>query len=279
MSGWLTVDLTLPAGATEMALDVLSGALFEAGASGIETRDATKPVVLSAAFAPDTDRSALPGLIEGALEEAGLEDVGIQIKDVEPVDWSTHWRRHFKAMPFGPLWVVPSWLEAPAGARHVLRLDPGMAFGTGSHETTALCLERIAELSPVAAILDVGTGTGILAMGALLLGAKRAVGTDNDPEAITVARENAIQNGLMLELFDHTPDEKFPLVVANILAQPLIDMAPELAKAVAPGGKLILSGLLVSQAEPVAEAYEEEGLIGRVITTRGEWARVDLSRA
>jgi ribosomal protein L11 methyltransferase len=179
------------------------------------------------------------------------------------------------------LHVVPSWLEPPDGAVHVLRMDPGMAFGTGSHETTALCLERIAELSPVRSILDVGTGTGILAMGALLLGAERAVGTDNDPEALGVARENAEKNSLekRLELRDVSPDrlgERFELVVANILSDPLIEMAPRLVKALAPGGRLVLSGILGTQAEGVARAYEAQGLKDRTITPRGEWVRIDL---
>ncbi len=279
MSEWLSVELTLPPTADEMAIDVLSGALFEVGCAGIETRDTTRPVVLIAAFGPDTPREEVPELVEGALAEAGLEAVGVRIADVEPIDWSTHWRRHFQAMAFGKLWVVPTWLEVPAGAEHVLRMDPGMAFGTGSHETTALCMERISELSPVPSILDVGTGTGILAMAALRLGAQRAVGTDNDPGALEVARENAQLNGLTLELSGAEPDalgETFPLVVANILAQPLIGMAPRLVAAVAPGGKLALSGLLVTQADEVAKAYEAQGLTGRVVTARGEWARVDL---
>jgi ribosomal protein L11 methyltransferase len=300
MSDWLSVELTLPPDVDEVTIDVLSGALFEVGSAGIETRDGTKPipfevsaagdatrdgsqpVVLIAAFGPDVPRDEVPARVEQALEEVQLSDVAVRISAVEPVDWSTHWRRHFRAMEFGPLWVVPTWLEVPSGARHVLRMDPGMAFGTGSHETTALCLERIAELSPVSAVLDVGTGTGILALAALRLGAGRAVGTDNDPDALGVARENAALNDLTLELTGAPPDavgETFPLVVANILAQPLIEMAPALAAAVAPGGALVLSGLLVTQAEGVARAYEAAGLTGRTITTRGEWARVDLVRA
>jgi ribosomal protein L11 methyltransferase len=127
----------------------------------------------------------------------------------------------------------------------------------------------------------VGTGTGILAFGALLLGAERAVGTDNDPEALRVADENAALNGLAdrLVLTDAEPDgigEQFPLVVANILSEPLIAMAPKLASRVAPGGTLVLSGVLGVQAEDVARAYEAAGLVGRVITPRNEWVRIEL---
>jgi ribosomal protein L11 methyltransferase len=280
-SGWVAVDLTLPGDADEALIDVLSGALFELGAGGIETKDGDRPIHLVASFGPDVDADALPEAIGELFEAHGLAAPPLTIAAVPVVDWETQWREHFKPMAFGPLWVVPTWLEPPAEARHVIRLDPGMAFGTGAHETTALCLERIAELSPVSAVLDVGTGTGILAFGALLLGAERAVGTDNDPEALRVADENAALNGLAdrLVLTDAEPDgigEQFPLVVANILSEPLIAMAPKLASRVAPGGTLVLSGVLGVQAEDVARAYEAAGLVGRVITPRNEWVRIEL---
>lgn len=281
VSEWIAVEITLPPSADETMLELLSSALFEIGSAGIETRDAKSPIVMVASFPPETIVEDLPPLVHSALEAAHAEAATITINAIAPVDWANHWKQHFKPLAFGALHVVPSWLTPPEGAQRVLWMDPGMAFGTGSHETTALCLERIAELSPVRSILDVGTGTGILAMGALLLGATRAVGTDNDPEALLVARENAEKNGLekRLELSPAAPDrlgERFDLVVANILSEPLIDMAARLRSAVAPGGRLILSGILATQAEGVAQAYEAVGLRDRVITTRGEWVRIDL---
>lgn len=281
MGPWHSALVTLPRGVDDVTLDVLSSALFDAGSSGIETKDQQQPIVLIAAFSPDITPEAILERVHSAIAATGLEGAGVEIRQEEAVDWSTHWREHFKPLDFGPLWVVPTWLEAPAGARAVLRMDPGMAFGTGSHETTALCLERIAELSPIASLLDVGTGTGILALSALLLGAKRAVGTDNDPDALAVATENAALNGLAdrLELSGRTPDslgDRFSVVVANILAEPLITLAPKIAAAVASGGHLILSGILAPQAAAVAEAYEALGFRERRTVIRGEWARIDL---
>ncbi|MCC7380225.1 MAG: 50S ribosomal protein L11 methyltransferase [Deltaproteobacteria bacterium] len=281
MGPWHSAIVTLPRGVDDVTLDVLSSALFDAGSSGIETKDQQQPVVLIAAFSPDITPETILERVHSAIAATGLEGAGVEIRQEDAVDWSTHWREHFKPLDFGPLWVVPTWLEAPAGARAVLRMDPGMAFGTGSHETTALCLERIAELSPIASLLDVGTGTGILALSALLLGAKRAVGTDNDPDALAVATENAALNGLAdrLELSGRTPDslgDRFSVVVANILAEPLITLAPKISAAVASGGHLILSGILAPQAAAVAEAYEALGFRERRIVIRGEWARIDL---
>lgn len=296
MSTWLSLEITLPDEATEDTVEALTTALFEAGCAGVEAQNTPElkraaiaeklappegPIKVIASFSGETDADALLETIHGVLGEVGIEDAQVAIRTEAPVDWATHWRRHFHPLQFGPLWVVPTWLEAPADAKAVLRMDPGMAFGTGSHETTAMCLERIVELSPMPSVLDVGTGTGILALGALLLGAERAVGTDNDPDALKVARENAELNGLgdRLELSGNTPErlgQRFPVVVANILAEPLIKLAPQLARAVAPGGALSLSGVLLTQAEQVAKAYEAQGLKRLKIAERGEWSRIDL---
>jgi ribosomal protein L11 methyltransferase len=145
-------------------------------------------------------------------------------------------------------------------------LDPGMAFGTGSHPTTALCLGALdRELSrrPGAAVLDVGTGSGLLAIAAARLGARRVAGTENDAAALEVARENAARNGVSVELSLSPPASvtgRFDVVVANILANTLVELAPEVASKVAPGGALYLSGLLAGQEEQVREAYAACGL-------------------
>lgn len=262
-------------------LDALSGALFELGAGGLETKDERRPVVIVAAFPPELVAEDLIPAISELLTDLELTAT-LAPQTYEPVDWAEHWRQHFHPIGFGPLWIVPTWLDPPAGAERVLRIDPGMAFGTGLHATTALCLERIVELASPGPVLDVGTGTGILALAALLLGAKVAVATDNDPDALRVARENAEVNGLLAGLRLSGSDvafmkEQYPLVVANILAGPLAEMAPAMAKRVAPGGHLILSGILATQAEEVAQAYEAAGLVGRRVVQKEEWVRIDFS--
>jgi ribosomal protein L11 methyltransferase len=279
---WTAADIAVPAEADETALEILSAALFEVGAAGLETKDQVEPTLLIASFPPEIGPEELPARIEAALEAAGVEPVSVALRTIEPIDWANHWRQHFQPMSFGRLWVVPTWLEAPEGAEHVLRLDPGMAFGIGSHATTALCLERIVELSPIESVLDVGTGTGILAMAALRCGGSVAVGTDNDPDALMIARENAELNDLAerFELTAAEPDalgRRFKVVVANILADPLVHLAPRIARAIEPKGTLILSGLLTEQIDRVAPAYEALGFGDRKVATRGEWARIELT--
>lgn len=285
---WLAVHLRLPhdvASAEAEAADLLGNALFELGAQGIEWRDETLPVEAVAAFPVKTELEAesLAARIRVGLRDSGIVAELSEIRLYEEVDWSTHWRGLYRPLSFGDLSVVPSWLEPPPGAVHVLRIDPSSAFGTGIHPTTALCLEWLVERRPRTA-LDVGTGTGILALAAVALGAERAVGIDNDPEAIRVALENQRLNGVSgarLELSEaRLADvrERFDAVLANILAGTLTDLAPLLSDRVRAGGSLVLSGLLVHQVDSVALAYEAEGLVPDQLATQGEWARVTLMR-
>lgn len=278
----VVVTLATEVGPDDDRLDALSGALFELGAGGLETKDERRPITMIAAFPPEVAPEGLIAAVEELLGDLGVPSTAVALQTYEPVDWAEHWRQHFHPIGFGPLWIVPSWLEPPKEAQKVLRIDPSMAFGTGLHATTALCLERIVELASPGPVLDVGTGTGILALGALLLGAESAVATDNDPDALRVARENAEVNGLLPKLRLSSSDvafmkDRFPLVVANILAGPLEEMAPALSKRVAPGGHLVLSGILATQAEDVARAYEAAGLNGRHIVQKEEWVRIDFT--
>jgi ribosomal protein L11 methyltransferase len=165
-------------------------------------------------------------------------------------------------------------------------LDPGMAFGTGSHATTALCLAALSDLlgdRPGAAVLDVGTGSGLLAIAARKLGAGRVAANDNDPVAVEVARENAARNGVALELTSAPVGAiagRFDVVVANILANVLVALAPELAAKVAPGGVLLLSGILGSQEEEVRRAAVAAGLspVPGGDRREGEWSLLALER-
>ncbi|MEQ5802509.1 50S ribosomal protein L11 methyltransferase [Halomonas sp. H10-9-1] len=201
-------------------------------------------------------------------------------------DWEREWMDDFKPLQMGQrLWIVPSWHEPPEPSAVNLHLDPGLAFGTGTHPTTALCLAwldglAVSEALDGQAILDVGTGSGILAIAALKLGAASATGTDIDPQALTASRDNAERNDVAepaLRLCypeQLADDEAFPIVVANILAGLLVEMAPMIAGHVAPGGRLALSGILAAQAEEVLQAYLEQGLRMDEPVTREGWVRL-----
>lgn len=185
-----------------------------------------------------------------------------QVERIEDQDWERSWMDNFHPMRFGRrLWIVPSWHQAPEPDAVNLLLDPGLAFGTGTHPTTALCLEWLdgQDLNDCT-VLDFGCGSGILAIAALLLGAPRAVGTDIDPQALEASRDNAARNGIDPARFPvHLPADLPPqaadVVVANILAGPLVQLAPTITAQVAPGGRLALSGILAEQAEEVRAAY------------------------
>lgn len=286
--GWTALELSFPSDVPEddPRLDVLSAALFELGAAGLETKERGGGVLIVASFAPDVGDEALAAIAQEALEVSELEGAPWTTSKYAPIDWSTHWRQHFHSIRFAAgerhLWVVPTWLTPPEGAAHVLRIDPSSAFGTGLHATTAMCLEKLVALAPSGSVLDVGTGTGILALAALELGAARAVATDNDPEALRVAAENAERNGFASPRLTISPadpgalGEQFDVVVANILARPLIELASEVAKAARPGATVILSGITRAQVDDVIRAYEGEGLQAAAVEARDEWARVDF---
>jgi len=212
-------------------------------------------------FSGDTDIDGLRSAINQALNrETGQQ---LQLEVLEDRDWERAWLERFRPMRFGKrLWICPSGhrVEQPDAA--VVDLDPGLAFGTGTHPTTALCLEWLDGAALAGrTLIDYGCGSGVLAIAALKLGAAHAVGVDHDPQAILASRDNAQRNGVSerLELF---LDRDFratpaPLVVANILANVLVELQPRLGPLVAPGGELVLSGILREQAEEVIDAYRD----------------------
>ncbi|WP_434457905.1 50S ribosomal protein L11 methyltransferase [Stutzerimonas urumqiensis] len=187
-----------------------------------------------------------------------------QLERIEDQDWERSWMDNFHPMRFGRrLWIVPSWHSAPEPEAVNLLLDPGLAFGTGTHPTTALCLEWLdgQELDGLH-LIDFGCGSGILAIAGLLLGAARATGTDIDPQALEASRDNAERNHiaadrLALHLPEAMPPTAAPVLVANILAGPLVELAPQLTSLVQPGGRIALSGILAEQAEDVRRAYAD----------------------
>ena len=184
----------------------------------------------------------------------------LRVDFLADADWTLHWRRHVEPRRFGALTVAPSH-SADGVAGTVLSIDPGGAFGTGSHPTTRLCLAWLASL-PLAgrSVLDFGCGSGILAIAARLLGAGSVTAVDHDPQALAVARRNGAGNGVALTVTaseDFEPGRPFDLVVANVLAGPLVAEAPRLRESLAPGGRLALCGLLPAQVPEVAAAYPE----------------------
>ncbi|MDX8397919.1 MAG: 50S ribosomal protein L11 methyltransferase [Mariprofundaceae bacterium] len=194
-------------------------------------------------------------------------------------DWATAWQKHWKAMPVGQsLWVRPSFCDAPSDDRIDIVLDPGMAFGTGTHPTTYLCLEAVERYCLAhtpSSVLDMGAGSGLLAITAGRLGAQDIHAIDYDPVAVEACSVNATINGVSLTsaLGDTAPQRQFELVVANILAGPLLGLAEGLSKCVEK--HLILSGLLESQVALNIRTYEAYGLKHLRTDIRGEWASVE----
>jgi ribosomal protein L11 methyltransferase len=185
----------------------------------------------------------------------------LHVRALQPVadeDWVRLTQSQFDPVSItDTFWIVPSWHEPPAQARQVIRLDPGLAFGTGTHPTTRMCLRWIAQhAAPWPRVLDYGCGSGILAIGAALFGARAIDAVDIDPAAVEATRANATNNGV--ELSAGLPEAargEYPLVLANILATPLKMLAPLLCAHLAPGGHLVLAGILERQAEELKQAY------------------------
>ncbi|MDX8392879.1 MAG: 50S ribosomal protein L11 methyltransferase [Mariprofundaceae bacterium] len=197
-------------------------------------------------------------------------------------DWETAWQRDWHGMPIGDsLWVRPSFCDPAPTNRIDIVLDPGMAFGTGQHATTQLCLRAIERTCMQQApknVLDMGAGSGILAIAAAKLGAKGMLAMDNDPACVDACRKNSAINDVRMQcLLDDTPPSKiFDLVVANILAGPLVNMAPMLAGCV--GTRLVLSGILSEQTENIIAAYIAAGLKYDRTETMAEWVAIEFTR-
>lgn len=277
---WTEVVIEVPREHAES----LSDALMEAGALSVSVEDADegteqeKPLFGEPGMEPaeaawehsrvvaltdvDADHAAI---VAEASAAVGLAQAPrFATRAVADEDWVRKTQSQFEPIHIGRnIWVVPSWHDAPDPDALILELDPGLAFGTGSHPTTRLCMEWLeAHPAPGGTVLDYGCGSGILAMVASKLGAGEVAGVDIDPQAIESAKDNALRNRCSIDFY--LPDEfaqsrhatqRFGIVVANILSSPLKLMAPMLSGRVAPGGSLVLSGVLARQAEEVAEAY------------------------
>lgn len=217
--------------------------------------------------------------------EAEHPQISIQSHQFEDKVWEREWLKSFKPMCFGErLWVCPTHYEPPKPQATNVMLDPGLAFGTGTHQTTALCLSFL-DKTDVAGltICDYGTGSGILAIAALKLGAAHAYAVDIDPQAIIATKQNVLSNGLSLEklslgLVKEVDIPQVDIMLANILATPLIELAPILAGLVKSGGALVLSGLLEEQVLAVRETYEPY-FKNIQVALKDEWAMLQCSDA
>ena len=286
---WLSVSFEMAASDVEAVTDALlaGGALCvdvtdaDAGGAGEQAvfagpgegpLPAWRRSLVSALVAEDADPAAL---LAGACARAGLVPPPHSVRRVAEQDWVRSTQAQFAPIRISPrLWIVPSWAAVPDPRAVNLRLDPGLAFGTGSHATTRLCLRWLERaIRGGESVIDYGCGSGILAIAAMKLGAAAATGVDMDRQALLAARRNAVQN--RVDAVFHATAEAIrqpaQIVVANILAHPLIVLAPLLARLTAPGGRLALAGLLAAQVEEVSAAYrgwfdlrageEEEGWV------------------
>ena len=247
-------------------------------------------IALSALFPEDTDGLVLLAALEAFDHE--LDWTNAAFAKVEDQDWERAWMDQYVPLAFGArTWIVP-WnrelpVEAQAHDAAVVRLDPGLAFGSGTHPTTSLCLQWLDALAEAGEIegrtvLDFGCGSGILALAALKLGAARAVGVDNDPQALVATHDNARRNGIdaRMNVFlpDDEPPSQYPIVVANILASALDALAETLAARVAPGGRIALSGILAGQQDALLDRYGA-WFDALAVAQEGDWIRIDGVRA
>lgn len=233
--------------------------------------------------------------IRGELDELrNFMDVGegtILVSETEDIDWINNWKQFFHQFYIDDLLVIPSWeeVEAKDKDKKILHIDPGTAFGTGMHETTQLCIRQLKKyITSETELLDVGTGSGILAIISLMYGIKHAVGTDLDPCAVEAVRENMEANSIAPECFemmigniitdktvqDKVGYEKYDIVVANILADVLVPLTPVIVNQLKPGGVYITSGIIDNKEQTVRSALEAAGLEVVEITYQGEWVSV-----
>jgi len=273
--------------------ETLSDALIESGAVSVTFQDTHdnpvfEPLPGETLLWGDTDAIGLYDAetdmeeVVAMLENEPLLGKGFvhKIEQLEDKDWEREWMDNFHPMRFGErLWICPSWRDVPDPDAVNVMLDPGLAFGTGTHPTTAMCLQWLDSLNLTdKTVIDFGCGSGILAIAALKLGAKHVVGIDIDPQAIQASRDNAERNGVSDRLSLYLPKDQpenlsADVVVANILAGPLRELSPLISVLPVAGGHLGLSGILASQAQSVADAYRDRFELDAV-AEKEEWCRI-----
>ena len=286
MKVWHALELEI----ARVAETAVASQLWTAGTTGIEVSEDTPEVITLRAYfnaAPDVEK--VRAQLVRALRLCDLPEAAIRQLNsltVADQDWLAEWKKGYEPIEIGRrLLVTPSWKRDQAAGtdRVVVEIDPGMAFGTGTHETTRGCLELLEERWRGGALLDVGTGTGILAIAAIKLApGSRVVGIDIDPEAVAVAEENAEINGVADELelevnkLASFASQEFDLVLANLTADVIVPLAADFARALKPQGTLVVSGVLLEQADEVRVALGAHGF--EVLESRpdGEWVTLAL---
>ena len=283
---WLQIKLRT----TNQSADVIAELLEQLGALAVSYTDAEDSPILEPKpgerrLWPNTEVTGLleqgtdPKPILAVLKQLLGDHIPMVATTLEDKNWIRAWMDQFKPLKFGQhLWICPSWLSVDEKDSVVVMLDPGLAFGTGTHPTTSLCLSYLDSLDlKDKDVLDYGCGSGILAIAALKLGAKSATGVDIDEQALIASKENAKRNGVedKLQLVMGTDKKldlpQFPITVANILAGPLAELEPIIASLTQSGGKLALSGILTEQADSVIEAYSKDFVMNKVKDLDG-WA-------
>ena len=285
---WLQLSIEVPAEQAEIA----SEAFAAVGALSVTVLDAGDEPLLEPApgETPLWSCNRIVALFSAETEMAQVEEylrntfpgepIKCQVEQLEDRDWSNTWRDTFSAMQFGRrLWVCPLGESPPDAGACVVQMDPGLAFGTGTHITTGLCLEWLDAHAPAGKqVIDYGCGSGILAIAACKLGADRVYAVDIDPQALVATRDNAVRNAvddcLEVLLPAELAIDPVDLVMANILANPLIELAGLLAARVRPGGQLIMTGILGEQADAVMAAYRDWFDFGPPVM-REEWVLLE----
>lgn len=234
---------------------------------------------VTALFELDADLDVIKMVVEHQFAEAPFENW--LAEHIEDQVWERAWMEHYHPMCFAEkLWVCPTGQEQNESGKICMTLDPGLAFGTGTHPTTALCLEWLASHDLTdKVVIDFGCGSGILAVAAVLMGARFAHAIDIDPQAIEATRYNAEKNGVADKIAYYLPEQfeamQADVVVANILALPLIELSAHIVSLLANPGSLILSGILNEQAESVVSAYQQQGLQVSRPVSQADWCRID----
>lgn len=279
--------------------DQIEDEVLAAGAVSVTLQDNADQPILEPALGetPLWQETRITGLFDADINTQAVDQqlqsalpqhyASHQWEQLEDKDWEREWMRNYQPIQCGDnLWVCPSWLEPPNPNSTNLMLDPGLAFGTGTHPTTFLCLQWIDQQPwQQQQVIDYGCGSGILGIATLLKGAQRVLGIDIDPQALVATQDNAQRNGLatdampvyLPDAFAATKPQPADVVLANILAGPLADLAPQLTQLTRMGGKLCLSGILANQADTVMQAYQAH-FIFEPVAQKEEWVRLCATR-
>lgn len=292
-SKWIQLNIE----ASPLQTELIEDAVLDAGAVSVTLQDAADQPILEPGVGetPLWDNCILTALFSASVDTSATVDqinaflpftIKTDWQPIEDKDWSQEWKKHFKpiACSEGRLWVCPSWIDAPKADAVNLRLDPGLAFGTGSHPTTMLCLNWLEKQSLKGkTVIDFGCGSGILGIAALLLGAEKVWAIDNDPQALLASRDNAQRNDIEDERLITLLPEQIPLnakadiMVANILAKPLIDLADQISALTLTKSQLCLSGILSHQIDQVSAAYSNNFVFDPA-TLEDDWVQLAATK-